>query len=323
MNTSKKGQTDYINLFFLGTLLVLTIIVIFLTVPGLSEFLKDFFSYIFSSIIVIAIGSFLILFGVIIAGTNVGLGKTLAYIGVMVLLLGFFIIEMAYVSKSKESLKIPMTERCSGSGKIFIDANPADFITCIITGYRYGGDYGTWSFLGFWLFGVIIPLLLFISLFYDFVDASGVIKQPNSKKIVGCSLGLIAYRGFIVTNLLEILSLGTVGIALIALNLIFLGGLLAYIHRVFEKWRPIEHAMGLVRAEVDAKKILKNLTRSAIQAANQNNQESLLEIIKSMRYFATSLEEQEIIARARNYAMQGNYNEAGNQLQNLLNRLNE
>ncbi|MCX8179675.1 MAG: hypothetical protein N3E38_03025, partial [Candidatus Aenigmarchaeota archaeon] len=210
---SKKGQTDYISLFFLLTLLIATIAVIFLTVPGLVEFFTEFFTSILTSIIVIAIGSFLILFGVILAGRHFSTGRTIAYIGVAVLLIGFFIIEMAYVTKSKESLRISMTQRCAGSGRVFEEANAADFVTCIITGYRYGGDYGSWAFLGFWVFGVVIPILLFISLFQDFVISSGVIRRPKAQKIVGACLGLIAYRGFAVTNLLEILSLGTLGIA--------------------------------------------------------------------------------------------------------------
>ncbi|MBU5688330.1 MAG: hypothetical protein KQA41_02165 [Candidatus Aenigmarchaeota archaeon] len=322
MEFSKKGETDYISIFFLAAIFISTIIVIFLTVPGLYEFFIEFSSSIFTSIIVLAVGSFIIIFGVILAGTNIRVGKTLAYIGVATLIVGFLIIEMAYVSKSKESLKTPMTERCSGSGRVFRGANAADFVTCIITGYRYGGDYGTWAFFGFWVFGVIVPLLLFMSLFYDFVDASGVVRQPKSKKIVGYSLGLIAYRGFAVTNLLEILSLGTLGIALIALNLIFLGGLLAYIHRVFERWKPIEHAIGIARAGANSRRILKDYTKAAIRAAKEGDEHALLDILDSMEHIATRIDWLNIIKQSKNDAIQGKYNDIINNLQRLENSLN-
>ncbi len=322
MLVSKKGQTDYISLFFLLSIFIATIFVIFFTVPEISNFFIEFSSSIFTSLIVIALGSFLILFGVIIAGQNLRLGKTLAYIGVGVLIIGFFIVEMAYVAKSKESLKVPLTERCSSSsGTIFRGVNAADFVTCIITGYKYGGNYGSWAFLGFWIFGVIIPLLLFMSLFYDFVDASGVVKLPKSKKIVGYSLGLIAYRGFAVTNLLEILSLGTLGIALLALNLIFLGGLLAYIHRVFERWKPIEHALGIVRASANARNMLINYTKTAIKAVKEGDEQHLLDILDNMEHLAVRMDWKSLISSAKNDVAAGKYQDALTKLQNLKNSL--
>ena len=312
-----KGQTDYISLFFLLAILISTIIVILLTVPGLNEFLQEFLSSIIAAIIVIALGSLLTLFGVMIAGHSLTAGKTIAYIGVGVLIIGFFIIEMAYVAKMKESLATPMTVRCSGAigGRGLSGVNAAEFVTCIITGYKYKGDYGTWAFLGFWVFGVIIPILLFMSLFYDFVDASGVVRHQKSKKIVGYSLGLIAYRGFVVANLLEILSLGTVGIALLALNLIFLGGLLAYIHRVFEKWRPIEYAMGIARAGMNARRLLRDYTKAALIAAKEGDRNHLLYLLDTMEYIANRPDWKKSIADAKNFVNDPN------RYQDLLNTL--
>ncbi len=318
-----KGQTDYISLFFLLAILLSTIIVILITVPGLKEFVQEFFSSILAAIIVMAAGSFLIIFGVIIAGHSLSAGKTITYIGVAVLIIGFFIIEMAYVTKTKESLAIPMTERCSGriGGRgLFGGVNAAEFVTCIITGYKYKGEYGAWAFLGFWVFGVVVPLLLFMSLFYDFVDASGIVRQPKSKKIVGYSLGLIAYRGFAVANLLEILSLGTLGIALLALNLIFLGGLLAYIHRVFEKWKPIEYAMGMVRASATARRLLREYTRAAIRAAKEGDQDRLLDLLDTMEHVAHRPDWKRDIANAKNAAVDP---EKYQDLLNILERLRQ
>jgi hypothetical protein len=326
MMFSRKGETDYITLFFLFSILVATLIVIFLTVPGLTDFFKEFFSSILASIIVIAAGSFLILFGVIIAGHSLGFGKTIAYVGVAVLIIGFFIIEMAYITKTKETLAIPMTERCSGSASgrgLFGGVNAAEFVTCMITGYKYKGDYGTWAFLGFWVFGVVVPLMLFLSLFYDFVDASGVVRHAKSKKIVGYSLGLIAYRGFAVANLLEILSIGTLGIALLALNLIFLGGLLAYIHRVFEKWKPIENAMGIVRAGANARKLLREYTKAALKAAREGDQDHLLELLDTMEHIANRIDWKNLIANTKNFVLSGNYQEVYNLLQKMEESVNK
>jgi hypothetical protein len=114
---------------------------------------------------------------------------------------------------------------------------------------------------------------------------------------------LIAYRGFAVTNMLEILSLGTIGIALLALNLIFLGGLLAYIHRVFEKWKPIENAMGIVRAGANARKLLREYTRAAIRAAREGDQDHLLDLLDTMEHMATRPDWRRLISEAKNFAV--------------------
>lgn len=319
MRFSSKGATDYISLFFLLTILLATIIVIFLTVPGLVEFFTEFFTSILTSIVVIAFGSLLILFGVILAGRHLATGRTIAYIGVAILLVGFFIIEMAYVTKSKEALKVPMTERCSGSysGGIFASGNAAEFVTCIITGYKYKGDYGAWAFLGFWVFGVVVPILLFISLFQDFVISSGVIKQRRSQKIVGICLGLIAYRGFAVTNLLEILSLGTLGIALLALNLIFLGGLLAYLHRVFERWRPIEAAMEIVRSSAASRKTLIGYVDALQRAIREGDEDAALHLLRKIEQLTTRSDWLGSVRSIRTSILNGDYNNAIQQIQQL------
>lgn len=321
---SKKGQ-DSISIFFLLAILISTIIVIFVTIPGFFDFVIKSLSDVLFSIIFIAVGSFLILFGIIFAGKSLRTGKSLAYFGVGILIIGLFIIEIAYVVKAKEALTTPMAVRCSGSGNnIFQSGNAAEFVMCVVTGYKYKGSYGGWAFMGYWIFGVIVPILLLMSLFYDFVDSSGVIRQPRSKKIVGYSLGLIAYRGFVVTNLLEILSIGTTGIAVLAIDLIFLGGLLAYIHRVFEKWRPIEHAMGVVRASANARMMLRNYIKEAIRLIKEGNDSAALDILENMEHLANRLDWKNYITQAKNsiaQGTQGGYTEALNKLNELKNSI--
>lgn len=321
---NSKGETDFISLFFLLSLVVLTIVLIVASVPGSFNFFKKFFTSVISSIVVVAVGSFMIIFGIIIAGHSLSAGKTITYLGVATLLIGFLILEMAYVYEMKSALTIYTIQKCSGSGStsIFGGANLHEMFTCIITGYTYKGNYGTWAFFSFWLFGVLIPIILFVSLFQDFVISSNVIRQKKSQKIVGLSLGLIAYRGFFVTNLLEILSIGSLGIALLALNLVFLGGLLAYIHRVFEKWTPIEYAMGIARGSVNAKRMLKEYAEEAILAADNGNQRGLIDILDMMEALAShNLAWKNYILKARQETIKGNLTTAKNELENLKNTL--
>lgn len=254
--------------------------------------LLPYLTNIIFSVIAVAIGSFLILFGVIFAGANPRTGRVLAYIGLGIFIIGLFIAEMAYVAKVSTVASTPMVVRCAsaptggGSGLFSRVGSPAEFISCIITGYKYAGMYSGYAFVGFWIFGVVIPVLLLMFLFYDFVDASGVIRTPKSKKVVGYCLGLIAYRGFVVANLLEVLSIGTVGIALLAINFIFAGGILAYINRVFEQWRPIEDAMGTIRSTGRMNKLLHRLAGEAIHACDAKDLATVKGLLDDMYHLA-------------------------------------
>ncbi|MBU5689899.1 MAG: hypothetical protein QXM68_01730 [Candidatus Aenigmatarchaeota archaeon] len=290
-----KGA-DWISIFFLLTIVFATLVVTAVAIPGFIDFVLEYITNVITSIMLIAIGSFLILFGIIIAGSHLRTGKTLSYIGLGVIIVGFLIIQMSYVMKSRAALATPMTVKCSTGGA----NNIAEGIMCVITGYKYKGNYGGFAFLSYWVFGVVVPLLLLMSLFYDFVSSSGVIKRPQSQKIVGYCLGLIAYRGFVVTNLLEILSIGTLGIALVALDLIFLGGLLAYINRVFEKWRPIEHAMGIARGSMQAKFLMKNYARDVKIMIKNGDFDHALDILDTMEHYAQNLQWKNLIIEAKN-----------------------
>jgi hypothetical protein len=111
-----------------------------------------------------------------------------------------------------------------------------------------------WGFLGmygFYIVGILAPLFLLTALFMDIVESSGVVQGQTYRRIIGGALGLLAYRGFIVTRLVYILDIGSTGVAVIALNFIFLGGILSYINRAFQQWRQLESAEALGRFSQD------------------------------------------------------------------------
>jgi hypothetical protein len=108
----------------------------------------------------------------------------------------------------------------------------------------YGESLGVY---GFYLAGFLAPLAILTALVADFVEASGVIQRPTYQKIIGFGLGFLAYRGFIVSRLIYILDIGSTGVAVIALNFIWLGGILGYINRSFKQWKTLESAEALGR----------------------------------------------------------------------------
>jgi len=324
-----KGQT-WLTILIIALFAVPSIAVILASSGVTIDQIISFFFNTLISIAVIALGTFLILFGVIFAGHNPRTGRILAYIGVGVFVIGLFILEMAYVVKMKESQTGPTAWqpniKCgSASGDctgLFCNVdNMYDFITCLVTGYKYKGGYGAWSFVGFWIFGVVTPLLLLIFLFIDFVESSRVIQNLKSQKIIGICLGLIAYRGFIVSNLMEILSLGTTGIAMLAIDLIFAGGILAYVNRVFAQWEPIEEAMGIVRSSLSMRNRLAALAKQTIDLIQADDTTTANTFLTQMKNIANSMGREYFINRvasAQNYINSNDKNKAISELRDLI-----
>ncbi|MFH8080375.1 MAG: hypothetical protein QXO84_00640 [Candidatus Aenigmatarchaeota archaeon] len=198
--------------------------------------------------ILLFVGSgFLIFIGLMIAPTRPKLGKYLAYGGVVALMVLLILMETTIIGLSGYNLY----KKYGAHGNIWIDCsnkppvNMISYISCAITGHQplpsSSGDMWGWMGIGgFMIFGITIPLLVLVALFMDFVEVSGVVQNPTYQKVIGFGLGFFAYRGFIVSRLIYILDIGSTGVAVIALNFIWLGGILAYIRRSFRQWKLLE-----------------------------------------------------------------------------------
>jgi MFS family permease len=212
-------------------------------------------------------GGFLI-FGVIFAYYNPKIGKTMTYIGIGGILLTLMILEVTVVGVTgKNRLKEEYVfEECKKLPVVKKDvASMMNSLSCIITGY-FPQKYSSTYLIGFWIFGVAIPLIVLSGIFLDLVESSGIIK--NYKRLIGWGLGFMAYRGFVVSNLIYIIDFVSAGVAVIVLNFIFVGGLLAYTNRIFSQWKTVEDAIELGKSQVIAAKNAKVILYETLKLAH-------------------------------------------------------
>ncbi len=211
--------------------------------------------------ILLGLSGFLIFLGLLIAPTYPKIGKYLAYGGVVGLMILLLIIETSIIGISgykigKNYVSGNFWSSCTSTPNSIIS-----FLTCSITGHQPlpSSTKDIWGFFGvygFYLFGLFVPLIILVALFADFVEVSGVVQNPTYQKIIGFGLGFMAYRGFVVTKLIYILDIGSTGIAVIALNFIWLGGVLGYIRRSFRQWQLLEAEQELA---TDMPRLARNL----------------------------------------------------------------
>ncbi|MCX8179678.1 MAG: hypothetical protein N3E38_03040 [Candidatus Aenigmarchaeota archaeon] len=214
-------------------------------------------------------GGFIIL-GVIIAYRYPRVGRILSYIGIGGVLLGLLFLEVSVAATTAKNRlgQSYILENCKQIPVIIGEGikSISDTISCIITGY-YSKDASPYYLIGYWIFGVAIPLLITSGIFIDLVESSGVIQNRLSRRLIGWGLGFLAYRGLVVSNLIYIIDFASAGMAVIALNFIFVGGLLAYTNRIFSQWQSIEDSIKIGKSTRIARVKSKRLLEEAIKMA--------------------------------------------------------
>ena len=221
------------------------------------------------ALIFLTLSGGLIIFGVIIAYSKPKAGKRLAYIGIAGVLLCLiffevFVAETAGKNRFKEEYVFKECEKIPVIKDSVVSI--PDSLSCLITGYL-PKNYSKTYLIGFWIFGIMIPIIVLCGIFLDLVESSGIIKNNISQRLIGWGLGLMAYRGFVVSNLIYIIDFFSAGMALIVLNFIFVGGLLAYTNRVFSQWKTIEDAIRLGKSQAIAAKNAKVVLEQALRLA--------------------------------------------------------
>jgi hypothetical protein len=225
------------------------------------------------SILLLTLSGGALILGVIIAYSNPRVGKIIAYIGIGGVLLTLVTLEVSIVGiTGKNRIKEEYVfQECKNIPLIKNGiASMMDSLSCIITGY-FPKNYPSMYLIGFWIFGVAIPLVILGGIFLDLVESSGIIKNRVSQRLIGWGLGFMAYRGFVISNLIYIIDLVSAGMAVIVLNFIFVGGLLTYTNRVFNQWKTLEDAIELGKSQVVAAKNAKVILEQALKLANSGS----------------------------------------------------
>ncbi|MBU5689901.1 MAG: hypothetical protein QXM68_01740 [Candidatus Aenigmatarchaeota archaeon] len=258
------------------------------------------------SIIGIIFSGFLIFIGMMVAPYNPKVGRWIAYGGVVGLMFLLMVIEVFIIKKASDDIKFinDNTDFWGDCG-----TNPPkswhSYLACALTGHQpiNSGTSNVWNafgIFGFVIFGLTIPLAILTSLLIDIVESSGVVQSPTYQKFIGFGLGFMAYRGFIVTRLIYILDIGTTGVAVIALNFIFLGGVLAYVKRAFKQWQEIEHEMDIATANSQFRKIVIETLKNANSVESLRNAFNDERFYGALKYLLGEIEAKKLQADALN-----------------------
>jgi len=248
-----KGTTGFFGIGIL-ILLIIILIVIFSALDLINMILGVIASVGIITIIAFICSGMGILFGIIIYPRSPVWGRTITYLSVFGLMIALLFIELSLAGSILVIKGAKNYQECDNLSKTDLLST----ITCIVMGFRQTNPSFS-SQINLWIFSFIIPLIILVPLFIGFVDASGLIQNKTSVQLIGLGLGFLAYRGFIVSRLIYVLEYGSVGVAMMAINFIFVGGILAYTHRAFQKWKPIEQAIGVLRDTKVAKRVLRSI----------------------------------------------------------------
>ena len=93
--------------------------------------------------------------------------------------------------------------------------------SCIFTGY-VPQNLEWLTVTTFIIFGIILPLALLISLFFEFIP-DFLITNPNARKVIAVVGALFAFRGFFATFFIQILDYGFAGIGALLVGTLFTG----------------------------------------------------------------------------------------------------
>lgn len=167
--------------------------------------------------------------------------KWISYLGVFIIMLSFIYLEVGILSsvigssiKNKSVYFMP----CDN----FSNKGIMDIASCIMLGYFPSGNRVArgLSYYSMWVFSLAVPILIVIYLFKDAVETSGIISNPFYAKIIGIGLGMLAYRGLIVTKLIYVLDFGATGIVLILINFLFMGIIFSKVKNFFNTYQQLE-----------------------------------------------------------------------------------
>jgi hypothetical protein len=245
---------------------LLIFIQIFYTYPAMAQ-VSEYFSYIFTSwlgwILFLAIGIILMIISFIFA-KHVRLAKILFRLGAISVVISFVVAEIAYAFPLLNKEVDISYEKCK---KVQWDNIPYA-AACIITGYApTSSPEKTMELvlINFWL-TMLIVLFILIYMFYDLVDSSGIIGNEYVKRVMGFGFGFLAFRGFLASQIVNFLSYGLFGVALLIINFVIAGGLFAYAGRLFRKFELIEFQVekreAIRTAEASLKEFLRNVKKA-------------------------------------------------------------
>jgi ABC-type multidrug transport system fused ATPase/permease subunit len=167
-------------------------------------------------IFILIIGGIMIFVGKYISTKNFEMGFSLARVGLIMIFGSIFAVEIVYLLPY---LGKPVVEYQECKGWSFADFPSIPFaLACVFTGYAPGGAEAL-TMVTFFIFGLLAPLGLLISLFYNFSDV--VSDNKNMRLIISIFSGILSLRFLMATLFTELLSYGFAGMGLLLIDYLF------------------------------------------------------------------------------------------------------
>jgi uncharacterized membrane protein len=187
---------------------------------------------------VFIVGIFVIVIGIGLRGRTWASG--IVTLGIIIIFVAVLLAEIAYLVIPGRipilGLKVDITT-CENIYKPLIEGSQKqdpiyDFVgmtACIISGYA-PSTYSWLAITMFFIFGIIIPLAMLITLFYDF---SGFLTNKNVRNVIALTGALLSFRALFSTFFIDFLTYGFGGIGLLFINYLFFGWAITWVRRMF------------------------------------------------------------------------------------------
>jgi hypothetical protein len=163
-------------------------------------------------------GIVIIFFSIIIGRVNWKIRKYGSIIGLIVVFLGIFGTEIAYLIPYLGSKVIEYNEcKETSFARGLSYENIVYTFACIFVGYAPAGTELTTLAL-FIIFGVIAPLAMLIALFYEFTD---FLTNRGVRNVMAFLSAVVAYRFLLATLFIDLLGYGFTGLGILLFDYFF------------------------------------------------------------------------------------------------------
>jgi hypothetical protein len=176
--------------------------------------------------------------------------KIMIYGSIIYLAFSLFLTEISIIS----SIGLKINQNTCASTINFIQS-----WFCLMFGYFPTTNSLNETLIGFsiLLFGIIFPLFILYKLISNAIKDSGMITNDYYRFFISLSLAFMAFRGLLLSRLLNALSMGLGGLLVVILNFVVLKYAIDKVHKISLKFSKMEQKELKERSSAQLKGILR------------------------------------------------------------------
>ncbi len=240
------------------------ILVLLYKISIISAFSLAFISFLSSHIL---LSIFLLYLGIALGFFFPDVSKYLRiiiYVSIIYLTFSLFVTEISIIS----SIGLKINQNTCASAVNFIQS-----LVCTVFGFFPRTDSLNEVLVGLsiFIFGILLPLIIIYKLISNAIKDSGMITNDNYRFFISISLAFFAFRGLVLSKLLNALSIGLGGLIIVVINFIVLKHVIGKVHKISLKFSRMEQKELKERYSERLKGILK-LKLSEIKSLQSSHQ---------------------------------------------------